>query len=202
MALKTGVGGRYSDSFVTLTEADTILAGLPDDVSAWTSLTDTEKEYRLKLAAQIIGYLPLRGKMIYRGQALCFPRSGGIWPPKEIPPEVKEVQAMIAYSVVHRALVNRPTATEETGSKVSSVSLGGLLSVSFAIGKSATVGNGNLMDMLSASINFPIYVRMKRWLGQLRGTQGTTTVTYSLSTTTTETTTSTSSSSTTTSTTN
>jgi hypothetical protein len=195
MALKAKVGGRESDSYVTVSESDTIAARLPDDTTEWPMLSDEAKELRLQLAAQMIGCLPLRGRKIYEGQALSFPRSGGLHSPKEIPQDIKDAQVMIAYSVVHRALQNRPGVSEEATEKVSSVSLGGLLSVGFAIGKSGTALS--YLDAVVQSLSFPIHMKMKRYTAQLRGWQTGSSECGTLSTTTTTTASSTSTTTTT-----
>lgn len=166
MSLKCDVGGRDSVSFITVDEADEILERLPDDTTAWAALSTQEKEYRLLLAAQVIGTLPLRGIRAYRGQALAFPRTCHGFR-RMIPIEVKEVQAMIAYSVIHRALANRPAVTEEaTGiGAIKSVSLGGLISVSFG----ASAAGRSALDVMGQSVNFLIFLRLKRFLAQIRG---------------------------------
>lgn len=193
MSLNIRTGGRETDSFVTVAEADVLIEQLPDDSTEWQALSTAQKEYRLILAAQLVGYLPLRGYKIYRGQALAFPRSGGLYPPRLIPPEVKETQVFIAYAVIHRALSNRPDVTESQGSAVHQISLGGLLFVGFGVGKSGATGN--LMDQIMSSLSAPVYIRMKRYLAQMRGWQADEAV-YTLSSTTTATTTSSSSSTT------
>lgn len=199
MALKTQVGGRDSDSFITVTEADAYLSSGPDDITAWNNLSVAEKELRLKLSAQAIGLLRCRGRQIYCGQALAFPRSCQDVS-HSIPEEVKEAQAWIAYSVIHRGLANRPTDITEdvSGSEVSQVMLGGLLMVSF---RGSPLSGGSDFERLVRSANFPVYMKLKRWITQVRGgsvmatddddypTCSTTTTTTSTTTTTTTSTT-------------
>lgn len=172
MALITKIGGVESDSFVTVAEADVIVPTLPDDPSAWEDLETAEKEYRLQLAAQLMGVLMLRGRKVYCGQGLCFPRSSQ---PQVhmIPDEVKETQVFVAYSVVHRALENRPESVTEqaAGSRVTRVSLGGLLSVGFS---GEPISAGSYMDKMVRTTQFPAFLKMKRWLTQVRGGQPTT----------------------------
>lgn len=167
MSLKTSVGGRDSDSFCSLSEANSFIAAGPDDHAAWNALSGADREYRLKLAAQLMDYFPWGGETVYCGQALCFPRRirGDLIC---IPCEVKEVQAYLAYSVIHRGLANRPSSVtaEETGSRVTQVSLGGLLSVSFS---GDPVTTGNILDKICRSMHFPAYLKIKKYLAQIRG---------------------------------
>ena len=156
-----------SDSFITVVEALPLIKALPDESDDWEDLEEVDQEYRLRLAAQMMGYLMLRGRRVFCRQGLCFPRTpqGNVY---EIPWEAKETQAYISYSVVHRGLANRPTATTEaiTGTRVTNVSLGGLLAVSFS-GKPLESGTG--LDALIRNTQFPAFVTMKRWLTQIRG---------------------------------
>lgn len=167
MALRSIVGGRDSDSFVGLSEVDAILDKFfPGDTNAWDDLTQSGQEVRLQLAAHVIGTLPLRGRKVYCGQALCFPRSCQDRCNK-IPDEVKDAQVYVAYSVIHRALASSPAIAESiSAARVKSVSLGGLLSVAFAEGSHK---GGNLLDRITRSPFFPVYVMLKRWLAQIRG---------------------------------
>lgn len=163
MALNTRVGDPSSDSFVTVTEADVILQAGPDDDSEWAGLTVAEKELRLRLAASAMSSLAFSGRRCYARQALCFPR--GKWGCRTIPTEIKEAQAFIAYSVVHRGLLGRPVITAKgavTG--VKSVALGGMLAVTFGNQASTSV-----LDEMTASTQFPILMRLQRFLTQIRG---------------------------------
>lgn len=197
MGLITRIGASDANSFVTLDQAEYILGTLPDALVSWNDLTNAEKEYRLTLAAKIIGTLPLRGRRVYANQSLAFPRTllklrtgtvtrnqyytrmGDAIPYSQpdyqwqdeadcrrIPDEVKEAQCFIAYSVVHRALANRGEVTDAIGRTVSSVSLGGALSVSFGEGQTT---KGSLLDLIMGSLNAPIYMKMQKWLSQVRG---------------------------------
>jgi len=167
MALMTKVGGAESNSFITLAEMTTLLASLPDETDSWEDLEEEAQEYRLKLGAQAIGFLPLAGSRAYCSQALSFPRTsqGNV---KVIPDEVKEAQAFLTYSVIHRGLAGRPSSVveAESGARVSQVSLGGLLSVSFA---GTAISAGNILDKLIRSSQFPLFLGMKKFLSQIRG---------------------------------
>lgn len=196
MSLRTSAGGRDTESFVSVAEADTFIAALPDDPTKWTALSTEEKEYRLILAAQIVGMLPNRGRKIYCGQALAYPRSGQGGDGTTIPEIIKEVQAQLAYSVVHRGLAKLPDVEDDaSGPAIKSVSLGGLLSVTFASGP---LSRGSLLDQMISSIQFPVYLRLKRYLSQFRwgSIKQTSDTDYPTCSTTTTTTTTTSSSST------
>jgi hypothetical protein len=200
VALKTKIGGRESDSFITVAEADAFLGvDYPDAVDSWDALSDTEKEQMLRTAAQLMGYLSWKGRRIYCGQALPFPRvceSSRFL----IPTEVKRAQALIAYSVVFRSFQSRyaPSGGDESASRVTQVSLGGLLSVSFA-GSPAT--SGNVLDRIVRSVQYPIFAELRKFLTQIRGGSVSKTPQCSTTTTTTSTTVSTTSSSTSTTTT-
>lgn len=167
MSLKTSVGGRDSDSFITVAEADAFIAKGPDDTAEWSALTTAGKEYRLRLAAQAIGMLPWRGYQTYCGQNLCWPRRVD-GEHLCCPCEVKEAQAFVAYSVIHRGLSNRPSSVteEETGDRVSNVSMvSGLLQIAFA---GTPVKGGTLLDQIIRSAQFPVYLKLKRFLSQVR----------------------------------
>jgi len=219
MALRTAVGGRESNSFVTLEEADEIIVLLPDDPgtepaegegeepdvpgTGWLGLTEAQKEFRLILAASAMDFLMWRGRRPFCGQALCFPRTcqDDI---DIVPDEIKQLQVFLAYSVIDRALSARPDIEDgEVGTdRVTSVSLGGMLSVSF--GGDATK-TGTLLDRLVKSPQFPGYLLVSKFMCQVRGRVAgeefecsTTTTTTSTSTSTTTTTSTTSTTTTTT----
>lgn len=160
-------GGAESNSFVTLDEADTIIKTLPDDPGDWDALTDEEKEYRLTLAAQMLNNFPFIGERSYRNQNLAFPRD--CTPDStEVPDEVKEAQVFIAYSVIHRGLSLRGTdVTEGETDRVTQISLAGLLSVSMA-GLSQSI-RSSFLDQAINSAQFPVFVRLSRWMSKIRG---------------------------------
>ena len=75
MSLRTTIGGRNSNSFITVAVADNFIKNnLPDDSTEWVALSTYEKEFRLELAAMLMSYLPWAGVTTFCGQALCFPR--------------------------------------------------------------------------------------------------------------------------------
>lgn len=136
---------------------------------------------------------------MYVMQALAFPRTCQ-YDKRSIPVEIKEAQVLIAYSVVHRSLANRPGITEEMGMPVKSLSLGGLISITFG---DKFASGGGFFDFLRSSIHFPIMAKLSRYISVIRGgvvrnTTDTDYPTYSTTTSYTTTSTSTSSSSSTT----
>lgn len=172
MSLNVKVGGVETDSFITVAEADAYLADLPDDDTAWNTLTVTEKELRLEMAAQLMGNLKWRGQRVYKNQGLCFPRSiqgyHATIHRHYIPEDIKKAQAFVAYSIIHRALENRPSSVtdEELEGRINQVSLGGLLTVSVA-GSGTT--SGSYLDKLVKDAQFPLYLIVKKWVIQVRG---------------------------------
>ena len=128
MRLVKHIGGRESNTFISLAEMSTFLSEIYTDVEreAWDDLEVSQQVHRLVMGATVMGMLPLRGRKIYVGQALCFPRSIQK-NPKRIPEDIKRAQAEITYSVVHRAMVSREGVAdgEVSNQKVASVSLGG-----------------------------------------------------------------------------
>lgn len=167
MTLHTKIGGRETNSFITIVEADAIMLRLPDDDTTWKVLTDIEKEYRLTLATNLMGMLPWRGFRVYNGQAVVFPRSSQGLDVRVIPDAIKDAQAQIAFSVVHRALLERPTVAEGSGdTKVRKVSLGGLLSVTF---DDKTEKGVSSFDRFLRTVHWPIFMLLLPWLAQVRG---------------------------------
>jgi hypothetical protein len=169
MSLITKIGGKESNSFVTLAEADEIIGGdgFPDNPAEWEALEDLAKEYRLRLGAHALSLLPLKGQRVFCDQALCFPRSVQA-NYHMIPDVVKETQCFIAYAVVHRGLASRPDdpSEAELGARVKSVSLGGLLSVSF---DGTRLDTGSALDKVIRTSQFPAYLDMMPFLTQFRG---------------------------------
>lgn len=166
MALNILVGRSYSDSLVTVLEADAIIASLPDSTEEWKGLSTTEKEYRLKLGIQMLGMLPLRGRRAYELQALCFPRTCQA-DVEIIPDAAKRAQVAIAYQVVHRGLNNRPEiGADDSYGRLTKMSLGGLLN--FSLGDKPLTG-GNFLDAIIRSVHFSIYVDLKQYISQVRG---------------------------------
>lgn len=167
MELHCAIGGRESNSFVTVSEADVLVEELPDDTSDWDSLDTDQKKFRLILGAALMDYLPFRGNKVYCGQALCFPRTVQDQV-HSIPEEAKMTQVFLAYSVVHRGLANRPASvtTDFSTTPGKSVTIGGMLSVVFG---DKTVVSGTMLENIIKSPNFPACLLMKRWMTGIRG---------------------------------
>lgn len=168
MALLVKVGGRESNSLVTLVEAEARLKLLPyTETSGWDDLAPSDKEYRLKLAAMVMLMLPLRGHCSYEGQAMPFPRSSQD-DQTVIPDCAKDAQSQIAVSVIHRALLSKQSVSdgEVSAKSVSKVSLGGLLAVSFDSSPSNT---GTMLEQISRSVEFPTYLMLATYLTSFRG---------------------------------
>jgi len=167
MSLNYTIGRYYSNSFVSLAEANSIMSSyLPYPTTEWDALTDAEKEYRLRLAAEMLGVLPLKGIQAFENQALCFPRDSQS-DMMVIPQCVKNAQVDLAITVINRNLANLPdnTQLEEPG-RIKNISLGGLLKVAFD-GKPAT--KGNVLTFMARSIYTPVFLELKRYLSSVRG---------------------------------
>lgn len=71
----TTVGGKASNSFVSVADADTYLALSPYTLTAWQALSSDQKALRLILAARdMTQRLNWKGWRLHRNQALAFPR--------------------------------------------------------------------------------------------------------------------------------
>lgn len=166
MTIDVTVGGAYSNSFITLAEALTFIVHLPDGENVWTPLTDEEKEYRLRLAADIMGHLRLKGSRVYKHQRLPFPRTHQI-DVTSIPFEVKEAQAFIAISVIHRGIAGRPASpnTREATRDINQLTLGGALHVNFGSTKAKPI---DVLSQAVQSAQFPALVGLRNHLTQVR----------------------------------
>lgn len=171
MALTTANGGAVSDSYATVSQADDYLTRLygADNLGTWADLTTFQKEYRLRIAAQLLGLLPLRGRRSYANQALDFPRyvpEVSFNNPRKVPGPVVEAQILIAFGIVHRGLANESSPDDGVAAgRVKSVGLSGLLSVSFADGP--TTG-GTVLGAIIRNSEFPVYSLLRPWMIQLR----------------------------------
>ena len=123
MALNTTIGHPEADSYCTVAEADNYLtdSSIYTDVSGWTSLSESAKEERLRLATRLkdTTFFWVRHP-VYENQARGWPR----WTQVQaddfedepftitIPVDIKKAEAYIAWDIVHRGLVNRSSPTE------------------------------------------------------------------------------------------
>jgi hypothetical protein len=182
MSLDTTVGGAYANSFAELTEADDFITNsgcYTEGLDTWLNLEDLAREFRLRVAAQFIGVLPLRGYPIYEYQALCFPRS--FQNDQTIVPEnVKEAQSLIAYLVVDRNIAEQEA--EATGGDillenalVKSVRIMGILEVGLqntmdaATIKQQSLISKPLFYKAMKAYGLPIWFLLKPYMAQFRG---------------------------------
>lgn len=84
MALITTIADATADSYVSLSEMDEYISGRSARMAQeWLSLSSHEQEDRLRLAANVIDALPLRGIRATTTQARAFPRifpGSALWP--------------------------------------------------------------------------------------------------------------------------
>lgn len=171
MALTTANGGAFSDSYATVRQANYYLRQLygADGLGTWADLTEFQVEFRLRIATQMIGILPIRGRKSFWNQALAFPVYAPDIPqnnPRKVPGPIVEATILIAFGIVHRGLANESSPDEGVAAgRVNSVSLSGLLSVSFANGP---VTGGTILGSIIRTTEFPIYMLLKPWLSQIR----------------------------------
>lgn len=165
--LVTSTGGAESNSYISVEEADSILATyLGDSVSeAWTNSTEAQKELRLIMAAAAIEWLPLTGRRAYRNQAMAFPRTSQS-DPYVVPLAIRECQAFMAHDGIGTAAVS---ALEQTmpvldQSPVRSLSIGAL---SFSL--SDTYANQDRLSRMIRSSQFPIYLKLQPYVSIIRG---------------------------------
>jgi hypothetical protein len=161
--LVTTVGGSTSDSFIGLEDANTFLEDLTgDDVSAvWTGLTDAQQEERLKRAASLMGFLPLRGLRAYTDQILCFPRTVQV-DVTEIPAVVGEAQVILAYQLPTQVPV--PESIEAISGSVKGFSLGIL---SATLGRDETTYHNRISQVI-LNPQGPIFTRLSPYLSAIR----------------------------------
>lgn len=169
--LTTAQGGASSDSYATVRQANDYLRRVygADNLGTWAELSEFQVELRLRLAALMIGALPLRGRKSYRTQALDFPRylandSRYDW--RRVPGAVVEAQILIAYILEHRAFVSQSSPDDGVSAgRVEEVSLSGLLQVKFADGP---VSGGTLLGSIIRSPESPVYALLKPFMTQVR----------------------------------
>ena len=178
--LTTTVGGAYSDSFITVAEADSLISGAEvatDELATWASLSSDAKELRLRAAAQLIGLLPLRGHRVFEYQALPFPRSVQL-DVHVIPDAVKTSQALIAYLVVNRNLADVTSNASESGllsdALVREVDVVGVMKVRLQHTLDASTIRAQSQFRpaflkLMKAYGAPIWMLMRPYIAQLKG---------------------------------
>ena len=123
MAIDTTVAGAAADSYATVAEADSYLAlQRGRNISKWTSLTTTQKEDTLKLAAVAVDQLRFFDDPSTTTQALEFPRVadyktvGGV--------TTYFIQPGVKYGQIETALHIASTNSGDTADNITSFSIG------------------------------------------------------------------------------
>jgi hypothetical protein len=146
-------------------------------VGEYPDTVSYQKEYMLKIAAQLIGMMPLTGRRVYTNQTLDFPRNIQL-DVAIIPHEVEEAQALLACLVVQPNLDRQVTQSESlyspTGLQnlvVKEVKVAGIMDVKASETASAdiTVSTRSLLESFSDVFLLPVYMRMKPFLTQISG---------------------------------
>ncbi|MFH0825762.1 MAG: DnaT-like ssDNA-binding protein [Pseudomonadota bacterium] len=167
MSLVSTVGGTDSNSFITSTEANAILADAPFDAGGWLELGETAREKRLELAAVALALLPFGGYRVYQDQALAFPRTCQRIT-SVIPQEIKEAQAYVAFLVIGPMLSHCAESSSELAApSVSRASLDGVIDVSFD--ESSGNRRGSWLHRAILSDDLPIRLKLDRYLTLFRG---------------------------------
>ncbi len=137
------------------------------------------KEYLLKVSAQLIGFMPIRGERVYEYQALDFPRT--VQRDTEmIPVPVKEAQAILASLVVLPNLMEQTSMSDEAllptslqNAIVDKVKVAGIMDVSTTSTSSSSSSSSsvstNMMSLMTRAFVLPVYLRMKPYISQIRG---------------------------------
>lgn len=168
MSLDVTVGGKEAESFVTVEEADQLICQLPDEGAEWnTALSTSAKEMRLRMAAQAMSFLTWRGRKLDREQALCFPRTVA----DEIPDCVKRAQVFFAYSVIHRALEQRPETTleDDEHKDIRQLTIKSLSMTFSGVEAREETRVGSSLRTLLRDARFPGVLEVRRYLAQFRG---------------------------------
>ena len=144
-------------------------------IGSYPDLISYKKEYMLKVAAMLIGMLPLSGRRIYQQQTLDFPRTSVV-DYNVIPPKVKEAQALIACLVVQPNLDKQTDISDSfyipTGmqnSVVNSVQVAGIMTVKSEASTNVDVNitSRTLLESVSGVFMLPVYMRLKPFLTQI-----------------------------------
>jgi hypothetical protein len=141
----------------------------------YPDIVSYKKEYMLKVAAMLMGMLPLSGRRIYQQQTLDFPRTSAV-DYNTIPPEVKEAQALIACLVVQPNLDKQTDISDSfyipigmQNTVVNSVQVAGIMTVKASASTSADISitNRTLLESAAGVFLLPIYMRLKPFLTQV-----------------------------------
>lgn len=201
MALVTTIASATADSYVTVAEADAYLAtrkpfNISASYTAWTELSEAEKETALKWAAMLIDLLRVRGLKLTTEQSLAWPRcfrGDDLYPTTDaradrwedweevtdyctameiteptIPQDVKDAQVEIAFQVVHGYMTTLDPMEESSG-ELSSISIGGKLNVQFASAQSNSIPSGDLFNKSFLSAQTILKLKLRKYLTTIRG---------------------------------
>lgn len=190
MALNTTIGSVDTESYITVSEADSYLEVI--GATAWEDLEEEEKEPRLKISALLLNTLPLRGAKACRDQRLEFPRwwrtdqgypltesdyvlysdivAAGYTPPI-VPQEVKDAQAHLTWVVVHGGPNGNGIFTDDPASypdrEVKSFGVGGSLAVEFETG--ASLRNYAMFSQARIAALDVCYALLFKWIRKISG---------------------------------
>lgn len=146
-------------------------------VGIYPDVVSYKKEYMLKVAAMLIGMLPLAGRRIYQQQTLDFPRTT-VLDYNSIPPEVREAQALIACLVVQPNLDKQTDISDSfyipvglQNTTVTSVKVAGIMDVKSEASTSSdtNITTRTLLESVTNVFMLPIYMRLKPYLTQIGG---------------------------------
>jgi len=186
MALDITVGGSSTDSYVTLSEADSYIEDKGYTTTTWDALDDEPKELRLTTSALLINTLPLRGAKACRNQRLEFPRwwrTNNGYPPYEntyeeyldiisagyaqpiVPVEVKYAQIEIAYHVVHYGILAMDSMAYPER-EIKAFGLGGSLSIEFTDLPIKSYSSFSKAKLSSLDI---VYTLLHKWIRRVSG---------------------------------
>jgi len=169
VALVTTIGSRSANSYISVGSADSILAASSlYDTAAWSALTSTAKEERLLLACLLMNRMSWVGFQVYKNQALAFPRRWTAEDDIEIPLNIRQAQAFIAYDVIHRGLVSVSNPSKGISrAAIKSLSLfQQSLTVTRADGPMTPADTSGFEQIIRTS-HFPIYLLIDPYLTQV-----------------------------------
>jgi hypothetical protein len=185
MTLLATVGSYQADSFVEdIEDAEERLGNYGIDMGHWATLVDTAKEFRLKIAAQLMGsgVFPLAGDQVYERQALCFPRTcqNDV---TLIPETVIDCQCILAVMVVDLNMVEAEPTTSSTSevlldnALIKSVEIMGVLKVGLQNTLNSTTTNrlptsisrGSMLAIAAKNFGTIAFMLLKPYLAQIRG---------------------------------
>jgi hypothetical protein len=185
MTLIATAGSYQADSFVeSVEDAEERLDNYGIDTGHWATLGAPAKEFRLKIAAHLMGSgtFPLAGDQVYDRQALCFPRTcqNDV---TLIPETVMDCQAILAVMVVDLNMVEAEPTTSSTNevlldnALIKSVEIMGVLKVGLQNTLNSTTTNrlpapinrGSMLAIAAQNFGTIAFMLLKPYLVQIRG---------------------------------